>query len=332
MLQFAPPSAASRAQPRGGIPSGDGSAVEVTGLLKSYRGRAALRGISFTVARGEIFAIVGPNGSGKTTTVEILEGIRRADGGSFRVLGSRPTDPAVREAIGVQLQDGEVMQHLRPLEVVALFRSFYPRGLEPREALERVSLDPPRRALVRELSGGQRKRLLVALAIVNDPDLVFLDEPTTGLDPAVRREVWGIVRDLRERGKTVVLTTHYLEEAERLADRVAILDAGSLAGLDTPAALVAGSGMAGRISFSFGAEVPGMAERVAAVFPGAAWAGTSARVVSVHIESDLHRVFEIARGAGTTVRDLAVRPPSLEDVYLARTGRSWPCHETAAAD
>jgi len=240
--------------------SENNAALEVHDLRKSYKGRPALRGVSFTVPRGEVFTIVGPNGSGKTTTVEILEGIRRHDGGTFRVLGGSPSDLRVRESIGVQLQDGEVMQNLRPLEVLSLFRSFYPSGLEPREALDRVSLDPPRRTLVRELSGGQRKRLLVALAIVNDPDLVFLDEPTTGLDPAVRREVWEIIRDLRGRGKTVVLTTHYLEEAERLSDRVAILDQGEIVALDSPAALVGSSGLAGTIVFTFESEVPGLAE------------------------------------------------------------------------
>ena len=299
-------------------------AVEVRDLCKSYRGQPALRGVSFTVARGEVFTLVGPNGSGKTTTVEILEGIRRHDGGAFRVLGSSPSNPRVRESIGVQLQDGEMMPHLKPVELLALFRSFYARGITPQEALERVQLEAPRRTLVRELSGGQRKRLLIALAIVNDPEIVFLDEPTTGLDPAVRREVWGIIAGLRERGRTVVLTTHYLEEAERLSDRVAILDAGRIAALDTPAALVGGSGIAGRIVFTLADAVPDLAERVAARFPGGAVSGATARVASGRLEDDLHRVFEIARAAGTVVRDLAVHAPTLEDVYLARTGREWP--------
>jgi ABC-2 type transport system ATP-binding protein len=299
-------------------------AVDVRDLAKSYRGREALRGISFTVSRGEVFTIVGPNGSGKTTTVEILEGIRRPDAGWFRVLGGQPSEMRVRESIGVQLQDGEMMPHLRPLEMLALFRSFYPRGMHPREALARVQLETPPRALVRELSGGQRKRLLIALAIVNDPEIVFLDEPTTGLDPAVRREVWGIIAGLRERGRTVVLTTHYLEEAERLSDRVAILDAGKIAALDTPAALVGGSGIAGRIVFTLADPVPDLTERVAARFPGGAVSGATARVASGRLEDDLHCVFEIARAAGTVVRDLAVHAPTLEDVYLARTGRAWP--------
>jgi ABC-2 type transport system ATP-binding protein len=303
-------------------------AIEVHELTRSYRGRPALRGISFSVARGEVFTIVGPNGSGKTTTVEILEGIRRPDGGSFRVLGGHPADLRVRESIGVQLQDAEMMPNLRPGELLALFRSFYARGLEPREALERVQLDLPRRVLVRELSGGQRKRLAIALAIVNDPEVVFLDEPTTGLDPAVRREVWAIIRGLREQGRTVLLTTHYLEEAERLSDRVAILDAGRIAALDTPAALVGGSGLAGRIVFSLAEAVDDLAARVAERFAGGVVSGATARVTATRLEDDLHRVFEVARGAGTTVRDLVVHAPTLEDVYLARTGRAWPGAET----
>lgn len=301
-----------------------GPAVEVSDLVKSYRGRPALQGVSFTVARGEVFTIVGPNGSGKTTTVEILEGIRRHDAGAFRVLGGRPSDLRVRESIGVQLQDAELMPNLRPVELLALFRSFYARGITPREALSRVQLDPPRRALVREMSGGQRKRLLIALAIVNDPELVFLDEPTTGLDPAVRREVWAIIGALREQGRAVVLTTHYLEEAERISDRVAILDAGKIAAMDTPAALVGGSGIAGRIVFTLADPVPDLAARVAARFPGGAVQGTTVRVASARLEDDLHHVFEIARGAGSAVRDLSVHAPTLEDVYLARTGRAWP--------
>jgi ABC-2 type transport system ATP-binding protein len=301
-----------------------GPAVEVNDLRKSYRGRPALRGVSFSVARGEVFTIVGPNGSGKTTTVEILEGIRRHDGGAFRVLGGRPSDLRVRESIGVQFQDAELMPNLRPVELLALFRSFYARGITPREALARVQLDPPRRTLVRELSGGQRKRLLIALAIVNDPELVFLDEPTTGLDPAVRREVWAIIGALREQGRAVVMTTHYLEEAERISDRVAILDAGKIAAMDSPVALVGGSGIAGRIVFTLAGPVPDLAARVAARFPGGAVHGTTARVPTSRLEGDLHHVFEIARAAGTTVRELAVHAPTLEDVYLARTGRAWP--------
>jgi ABC-2 type transport system ATP-binding protein len=307
-------------------------AVEVRDLSKSYRGQPALRGVSFTVARGEVFTIVGPNGSGKTTTVEILEGIRRHDGGAFRVLGSLPSDPRVRESFGVQLQDGEMMPHLRPVELLALFRSFYARGITPREALARVHLDLPRRTLVRELSGGQRKRLLIALAIVNDPELVFLDEPTTGLDPSVRREVWAIIGALREQGRSVVLTTHYLEEAERISDRVAILDAGRIAALDTPAALVGGSGIAGRIEFTLAEPVPDFADLVAARFPGGAVNGATARVPSGRLEDDLHSIFEIARAAGSPVRDLAVHAPTLEDVYLARTGRAWPGAEPAPGE
>jgi len=314
------------------VSAGNGYAVETAGLAKSYRGRPALRGISFAVSRGEVFTIVGPNGSGKTTTVEILEGIRRHDGGTFHVLGGSPADLRVRESIGVQLQDGEMMPNLRPIELLALFRSFYPRGLEPREALERVQLDPPRRALVRELSGGQRKRLAIALAIVNDPAVVFLDEPTTGLDPAVRREVWSIISGLRAQGRAVVLTTHYLEEAERLSDRVAILDAGRIAAMDSPGALVGGSGIAGRIVFALAGASPRFADLVRGRFPEAAVNGATARVASIRLEDDLHRVFEIAREAGSAVRDLSVRAPTLEDVYLARTGRAWPGDEPAAEE
>ena len=302
----------------------DDLALDVRDLRKSYRGVPAVRGVSFSVSRGEIFTIVGPNGSGKTTTVEILEGIRRHDGGSFAVLGGRPTDRRVRESIGVQFQDANVMDNLRPVEVLGLFRSFYARGLEPGEAMARVSLEPSRRTLVRELSGGQKKRLLIALAIVNDPELVFLDEPTTGLDPAVRREVWEAILDLRQRGKTVLLTTHYLEEAERLSDRVAILDRGSIVALGTPAELVSASGLAGRIAFTMDRDTPELERRIAAEFPGSTVSGADAKLTSSRIEDDLHRIFELGRTAGSRITELAVHAPTLEDVYLARTGALWP--------
>jgi ABC-2 type transport system ATP-binding protein len=308
------------------IPDG-ATALEVIDLRKSYRGRPAVRGVTFAVGRGEVFTIVGPNGSGKTTTVEILEGIRRHDGGSFRVLGGVPTDRSVRESIGVQLQDAQLMPNLRPLEVVSLFRSFYTKGLQPAEALARVSLSPPPRTLVRELSGGQQKRLLIALAIVNDPELVFLDEPTTGLDPAVRRDVWAIIEDLRLRGKAVVLTTHYLEEAERLSDRVAILDRGRIVALGSPAGLIQGSGLTGRISFTLDRDDPVLASRLTAELPGVVVDRTSALLPSRSIETDLHRIFELCREGGTTLRELAVQAPSLEEVYLASTGAAWPGDE-----
>jgi ABC-2 type transport system ATP-binding protein len=300
------------------------SALEVHDLAKSYRRRPALRGVSFSVSPGEIFTLVGPNGSGKTTTVEILEGIRRHDGGSFQVLGGQPADRRVREEIGVQLQDAQVMENLRPVEVLRLFRSFYPRGLRPEEALDRVSLSPPRRTLVRELSGGQQKRLLIALAIVNDPRLVFLDEPTTGLDPAVRREVWEIIRDLGRRGTAVLFTTHYLDEAERLSDRVAILDRGRIVALGTPGELIGSSGLPGHLDLTLDRVVPELAVRIASGFPGSSVNGASARLPTLRVEEDLHRLFELCREHSSRVREIAVHTPTLEDVFLARTGSSWP--------
>jgi ABC-2 type transport system ATP-binding protein len=214
--------------------------VSVTGLRKSYGSIEAVRGISFDVAKGEIFGLLGPNGAGKTTTVEILEGLRRADAGTATVAGIDVTrDPrGVKQRIGVQLQASAFPLHLTASEVVEMFAICYDRTVDGTALLREVDLDDRARQLNETLSGGQRQRLSIATALVNEPVVLFLDEPTTGLDPQARRHLWDLVRRIRDRGTTILLTTHYMDEAEVLCDRVAIMDAGRILSLDTPRALI----------------------------------------------------------------------------------------------
>ena len=215
------------------------AAVHVSRLTKAYGGRAVVNDLSFTAQTGEIFALLGPNGAGKTTTVETLEGYRRADAGIVRVLGLDPIARAheLKPQIGVMLQQDGLYPSLRPGEVLALYARFFANPENPVELLDRVGLADAARVRCRQLSGGQKRRLALALALIGRPRLVFLDEPTTGMDPQARRATWDIIRALKERNTTVLLTTHFMDEAERLADRIAIIDGGELVALDTPAGL-----------------------------------------------------------------------------------------------
>lgn len=218
------------------------SAIEVEGLRKSYGGREVLHDLSFNVETGEVFALLGPNGAGKTTTVEILEGYRRRDAGDVRVLGHDPERPGpdFRARIGIVLQSSAVYHLLSVREMLQLFAGYYPAPRPVDEVVELVGLGEKRDARVRTLSGGQLRRLDLALALVGDPELVFLDEPTTGFDPGARRQAWETVRELRTLGKSIVLTTHYMEEAQRLADRVAILRDGRIVATGSPRELLTG--------------------------------------------------------------------------------------------
>ena len=214
--------------------------VEVRDLRKSYGSVEAVRGISFEVGQGEIFGLLGPNGAGKTTTVEILEGLRAADGGTAIVAGVdvRKDPVGVKDRIGVQLQSSAFPEHFTTKEMVDLFAVFYRRRVDALALLRAVGLEDKAGQMAEKLSGGQRQRLSIAVAMVNDPQVLFLDEPTTGLDPQARRNLWDLVREIRSRGTTVFLTTHYMDEAEVLCDRVAIMDAGRILELDAPRALI----------------------------------------------------------------------------------------------
>jgi ABC-2 type transport system ATP-binding protein len=298
--------------------------IAVESLQKSYGSVRAVDGISFEVAEGEIFGVVGPNGAGKTTTIECLEGLRAPDGGHVRVLGLDPRrdGDAVRERIGAQLQDCALPARLRVGEAVRLFASFYSRPLEPEPILEELGLADRKNVAFADLSGGQKQRLSIALALVGDPRLVFFDELTSGLDPQARHATWDLVRDIRAKGKTVFLTTHYMEEAERLCDRVMIIDAGRVVALDTPAALVRGLGALQRIAF--GADDPADEVLVALrAIDGVERIERSGARIIVYGQSDriLTPILEALQQAHLSFHDLQTEQPNLEDVFLALTGR-----------
>ena len=218
----------------------NGYVIEVEDLVKRYDDLTAVNGISFNVRRGEVFGLLGPNGAGKTTSVEILEGMRVADSGLVLVngidVGRRPKQ--VKSIIGVQLQSAEFFDHLKLTEIVKLFGDLYGKKVDPTALLKRVDLEEKARSYYAPLSGGQKQRLSIAVALVNDPVVLFLDEPTTGLDPQARRHMWELIGSIQAEGTTVVLTTHYMEEAEELCDRVAVMDSGNIIRLDTPESLV----------------------------------------------------------------------------------------------
>jgi ABC-2 type transport system ATP-binding protein len=272
-------------------------AIEVRDLRKSYGGVDAVRGVSFTVEEGEVFGLLGPNGAGKTTTVEILEGYRTRDGGSVEVLGHDPERPGreFREQIGVVLQQSELWPNLTVREVHRAFAGYYGRPRDVDEVIAIVGLGEKTDARVKTLSGGQKRRLDLGVALVGDPDLVFLDEPTTGFDPAARRTAWEMIRTLRELGKTIVLTTHYLDEAQQLADRVAVIQAGRIVRLGTPAELIGANGTA-EIRY----RVNGEEIVIATETPTRALAELTAKAVADGVE----------------LEGLEVRRPTLEDVYL----------------
>jgi ABC-2 type transport system ATP-binding protein len=297
--------------------------IEVENLQKSYGPTRAVEGVSFTVEQGEVFGMVGPNGAGKTTTIECVEGLRQPDGGRIRVLGGDPR--ADREAmtsrIGIQLQQANLPPRLCVGEALDLFAAFYPRPAAPAELLERLGLTEKRSAPVAKVSGGQRQRLFIALALVNRPELVFLDELTTGLDPQARRSMWDLARELRQEGKTVFLTTHFMEEAERLCDRVAILDHGKIVALDRPEALVRSLGVETRIVFTQPPDAPAVPWES---IPGVNRAETSGERVIVEGvgERFVSGVVLALEASRIPCRDLRTEQPTLEDVFLRLTGRA----------
>ncbi len=304
--------------------STSGPAIRCRGLRKSFAEVRAVAGVDLEVRRGECFGLLGPNGAGKTTTIEILEGLGVADGGEVEILGQRwggGDERALRQRLGVCLQETQLADRLTVEEVLRLFRSFYERGRDVEEVLRLLELEPKRRAAYVKLSGGQRQRLAVACALVGAPELLFLDEPTTGLDPQARHRVWAVIDEFRRQGGTVVLTTHYMEEAAQLCDRLAIMDHGRVIAEGSPRELIA-SLRADQIL-----ELEPTASLDAGVF--AALPGVSAarqqngrHVLSVRdVGAALPALLEAIQAHGSAVKTLETHQPTLEDVFVSLTGR-----------
>jgi ABC-2 type transport system ATP-binding protein len=298
--------------------------IRVEGLRKLYGETRAVDGVSFEVRRGTIFGLLGPNGAGKTTTVEVLEGLREPDAGEVRVLGidalQHPDD--LRARIGVSLQTAALYPRLTVTEVLTLFRGFYPSGRTPAELIELMDLGEKRNTRTQDLSGGQRQRLSVALALVNDPELVFLDEPTTGMDPAARRALWEVVLGLRSGGHTVLLTTHYLEEAEVLCDRVAIMDHGKILEEGTVEELVSRRFKERAVRFD---AIEGLRDEVLSSRPEVSSVKHEEGAVLVYtrdVAATIGAVLDEAEALGAEPTNLGVRRATLEDVFLDLTGRA----------
>ena len=295
------------------------AAISVRGLKKSYGRFAALRGIDLEIRRGEIFALLGPNGAGKTTFVEILEGFRHRDGGDVTVLGIDPDHQpmALKTKIGIVLQSSGMDRYLNVAETVEMYSSYYPEPRPVAEILSLVGLEAKRDERVLRLSGGQQRRLDVAIALAGNPELLFLDEPTTGFDPSARREVWEVIKNLRGLGKTVVLTTHFMDEAQYLADRLAVIASGSIVAEGDPETLAGRNRMQATVRFTLPEGVAPPARLNVTPLSGAIYEmGTTA------VTRDLHDLTEWALGVGVELSDLRVERPSLEDVYLELTAEA----------
>jgi ABC-2 type transport system ATP-binding protein len=296
--------------------------IEVTGLTKRYGGVAVVDGISFHVDKGEIFGLLGPNGAGKTTAVECLEGLRRRDGGEVRILGLDPRADGRRlhQRIGVQLQETQLQEKLKVREALELYASFYPDPADWRALLERWGLAGKADTTFAKLSGGQKQRLFIALALVGNPEMVFLDELTAGLDPGARRATWDLIRAVRAQGVTVVLVSHFMDEVEELCDRVAILERGRIAALDTPSGLVDRAGGEYRVRFR---PMASLEEQSLAALPGVTAVSRHGAQVTVTGTGDFASTVtaELARRQ-VLAADLRIEGRSLDSAYVALTGRT----------
>ena len=308
-------------------PSDPTSAVRCRGLIKRYGEVVAVAALDLEVRRGECFGLLGPNGAGKTTTVEIFEGLRVPDAGEVEVLGEywRGDGLTLRSRLGIQLQETKFPDKLRVSEVVTLFRSFYPHGLEVASVLALVSLEEKAGAYVRTLSGGQKQRLSLGCALVGDPELLFLDEPTTGLDPQSRRQTWEIVEGLKARGRTVLLTTHYMEEASRLCDRVAVVDHGRVIALGTPRELIASLGAEHVVEFAVGdvaaTALPDSMLRALPSVEGVVHDEGSWRLTVREVHRTVPALLAALAERGAEPMHFATHHATLEDVFLSLTGR-----------
>lgn len=297
--------------------------VDVRGLVKNYSHKMVVKNVSFSIRRAEIFGVLGPNGAGKTTTLEMIEGIRKPDSGTVLVAGLDvcKQKSTVQRIIGVQLQATTLFPELTLLETLQFFASLYPRSLDPKKLLSDVALEEKAKSHPQDLSGGQRQRLALALALINDPLVLFLDEPTAALDPQSRCMLWDIVLRLREQGKTIILTTHNMDEAQILCDRVAVMDDGQIIALDTSANLISLLGaqatidchLSGQATKSDVLELPGVTS--------VRHANDHYIIYTLSMQPTLVALLSYASSKGVTLTDLQVRTPSLEDVFLELTGR-----------
>jgi ABC-2 type transport system ATP-binding protein len=296
--------------------------IEVSNLTKKYGSLTAVDNISFSVQRGETFGMLGPNGAGKTTTLEMIEGLKRPTSGNIHVEGIdiRKQPHAVKSIIGVQLQASTFFEHLSLIELINVFASCYNRKVDAQQLLAEVQLTEKANSKAAELSGGQKQRLSIAIGLVNDPLVLFFDEPTTGLDPQARRNLWELVKLVKAKGKTVVLTTHYMDEAEVLCDRIAIMDHAKIIALDTTSQLLAKSGVESRIEFTADTALPGETFQNLPGAIGMNQDGETYRVITTDAQVTVDALFTLARAGSMKMAGLNVRRPTLEDVFLNLTG------------
>lgn len=299
-------------------------ALQVRGLRKQYPKVLAVDGLDLDVRRGEVFGLLGPNGAGKTTTLEMVEGITPRDAGEIRILGLdwEKDSREIRSRIGVQLQSTSLYNKITAREALALFGSYYPRRRSPEELLELVQLTEKADAYQITLSGGQQQRLAIALALVNDPELVFLDEPTTGLDPQARRSLWDVVRQIKREGRTVILTTHYMDEAEALCDRLAIVDHGRAIAQGTPLELIQSLAIPSVVELAFDGSAPDPAALAARLGSAVEARGDLWEIPTPDPKTLLPRLLEATEALAVPYRQVHVRRATLEDVFLHLTGRS----------
>jgi ABC-2 type transport system ATP-binding protein len=299
------------------------SILQVENLVKRYGDVEAVRGVSFNVDEGEVFGLLGPNGAGKTSTVEIMEGLRTLDSGRVSVCGLDPqkNGQELKHQIGAALQSTSLPDKLRVIEALRLFASFYRRHRNPEELLKRFGLEEKRNTFYSQLSGGQKQRLALAMALINDPKVLFFDEPTAGLDPQVRREIYGIIEELRREKKTIVMTTHYIEEAERLCDRVAIVDHGTVIALGTPRELKERSGDKTRLEVRLARPEPAEALRKLEGVSDCRILGDSYVLQCQRPPQAIVSLVKHLESQGNELISLEIATPSLEDVFIELTGR-----------
>ncbi len=310
--------------------AGDRPSLLLRGLRKAYADVVAVDGVDLEVARGECFGLLGPNGAGKTTTIEICEGLTVPDAGSVEILGLNWQTGAkeLRQRIGIQLQETQFPEKLKVVEVLRLFRSFFRRGITVEESIRIAQLEEKRNARVGSLSGGQKQRLAMACALVSDPELLFLDEPTTGLDPQARRHLWDLVDGLKQAGRAIILTTHYMEEAERLCDRVAIMDHGKIIALGTPQQLIASVGGEHIVEFAVSGQAHGNGRVDAGALTAIPGVQSHRVDASIHqlLVSELHtavpRIIAALGEQGLHLSELRTHSATLDDVFVRLTGRN----------